>query len=67
MSTVAAVPTISRGSEVDDGVQILSAVTMVCLVSFCLSQDNGDERMETVSSGETPTRNYGRTGDLQMG
>jgi hypothetical protein len=27
----------------------------------------GQRWMETVSSGETPTRNYGRTGDLQMG
>jgi hypothetical protein len=55
---------IFRGGEVDDGVRLLAAVTMACSVSSPSSRNSSHGWMETKISGDTPARNYWRTGGL---
>jgi hypothetical protein len=62
--TMAATPAIFRGCELDNGVQLLVAITMVLLKMPPSSWRGGEVRMETKISGDTPARNYRRFGDL---
>jgi hypothetical protein len=66
-STVAVVPVVFRVGEVDDGLQLLQAVTKVSLVSSPPSRNNREERMEVSVSGEVPARNNERSRAVKMG
>jgi hypothetical protein len=66
-STVAVVPVVFRVGEVDDGLQLVLAVTKVSLISSPPSRNSREERMEASVSGEAPARNNERSRALKMG